>query len=110
MRIFLIAVFICLSNSVQVLATPQRPNIVVIMTDDQNDTGDMAVMRKTLRALADEGVTFTNSFTNFPLCCPSRASFLTGQAATIIELPKTSPHMEAIRNLLTRRGKISGSG
>jgi arylsulfatase A-like enzyme len=81
MRIFLVAVFICLSTCVQVFAAPQRPNIVAIVTDDQNDTDDLSVMRKTLRALADEGVTFTNSFTNFPLCCPSRASFLTGQAA-----------------------------
>ena len=57
------------------------PNIVVIMTDDQDDTGSMAYMPKTLSLIAEHGVTFKNSFVNLPLCGPSRASFLTGQAA-----------------------------
>ena len=55
-----------------------QPNFVVIMTDDQA-LRSMDVMRSTRRLLARRGVTFENSFTTFPLCCPSRASFLTGQ-------------------------------
>ena len=51
------------------------------MTDDQEDTGSMAYMPKTLSLIAEHGVTFKNSFVNLPLCGPSRASFLTGQAA-----------------------------
>lgn len=58
-----------------------RPNFVVIMTDDQDDMGSMATMPKTQSLIGSQGLTFTNSFTDFPLCCPSRASFLTGQAA-----------------------------
>ncbi|MFA5830399.1 MAG: LamG-like jellyroll fold domain-containing protein [Candidatus Paceibacterota bacterium] len=58
-----------------------RPNIVVIMTDDQDDTGSMAIMPKTKQLLIDQGITFKNSFVDFPLCCPSRASFLTSQYA-----------------------------
>jgi arylsulfatase A-like enzyme len=58
-----------------------RPSIVVIMTDDQDDTGSMSVMAKTKQLLAEQGVTFVNSFVEFPLCCVSRASFLTGQSA-----------------------------
>lgn len=57
------------------------PNIVVIMTDDQDDTGSLSTMPKVKSLLADQGVTFKKSFTDFSLCCPSRASFLTGQAA-----------------------------
>ena len=29
--------------------------------------------------IADQGTTFDNSFVNYSLCCPSRATFLTGQ-------------------------------
>ena len=58
-----------------------RPNIVVIMSDDQDDTGSMTVMENVKKLVSDEGVVFENSFANFPLCCPSRAAFLTGQCA-----------------------------
>jgi N-acetylglucosamine-6-sulfatase len=54
-----------------------RPDIVVIVTDDQRwDTlGGMPIVQ---RELMDRGVTFTNAFASNPLCCPSRASILTG--------------------------------
>jgi N-acetylglucosamine-6-sulfatase len=57
-----------------------QPNIVVIMTDDQS-VETMPVMRNVRHLLVEKGTTFDNSFTSFPLCCPSRASFLTGQYA-----------------------------
>ena len=61
-------------------AQPARPNVVVIMTDDQ--TAESArVMSNVERLLVDRGVKFTRSFTVYPQCCPSRASFLTGQYA-----------------------------
>jgi arylsulfatase A-like enzyme len=58
----------------------QRPNVVVVMTDDQ-DARSVRVMRGVQQQLAGHGATFTNSFATFPLCCPSRATFLTGQYA-----------------------------
>src|SRR5207248_2584398 len=39
------------------------------------------VMTKVQQLLAARGVTFDSSFVSFPLCCPSRATFLTGQYA-----------------------------
>ena len=59
---------------------PARPNVVVLMTDDQT-IESMRVMPGVRRALAAEGTTFTRSFTSFAVCCPSRATFLTGQYA-----------------------------
>ena len=56
----------------------KRPNVIVIDTDDQN-LSDMFVMRNTLSLLAARGTTFSNSYVSYPLCCPSRATFLTGQ-------------------------------
>jgi arylsulfatase A-like enzyme len=58
-------------------ATP-RPNIVVLETDDQT-LAEMDVLPNVRRLIGDQGVTFDNNFDSFSLCCPSRATFLTGQ-------------------------------
>jgi N-acetylglucosamine-6-sulfatase len=58
----------------------KRPNVVVLMSDDQT-VESMRVMAKTRAAIAAAGITFENSFASFSLCCPSRATFLTGQYA-----------------------------
>ena len=73
----------------RVSTTPAKPaarskqgatNVVVVMTDDQAlDT--MRAMPRTRRLLGGGGVTFENAVVSFPLCCPSRATFLTGQYA-----------------------------
>jgi N-acetylglucosamine-6-sulfatase len=55
-----------------------RPNIVMVMTDDQN-VRSMSVLPNVRELLARQGTTFVNSFASFPLCCPSRATYLTGQ-------------------------------
>src|SRR4051812_40776772 len=57
-----------------------RPNILVIMTDDQT-VESLRVMRNVRHLLVEKGTTFDNNFTSFPLCCPSRSTFLTGQYA-----------------------------
>jgi N-acetylglucosamine-6-sulfatase len=57
-----------------------RPNVVVLMTDDQT-VESLRVMPGVRRTLAARGTTFSRSFVSFPLCCPSRATFLTGQYA-----------------------------
>jgi len=59
---------------------PEGPNVLLILTDDQTEES-MRVMEKTLRLLGEEGTTFRNSFVSTPLCCPSRATLLTGQYA-----------------------------
>jgi N-acetylglucosamine-6-sulfatase len=57
-----------------------RPNILVVMTDDQALT-DVAKMPNVRRLLAAQGTTFADAVDSFPLCCPSRATFITGQNA-----------------------------
>lgn len=61
-------------------ADDTRPNFVVVMTDDQ-DRYSMRVMRSTRRLLAKRGAKFVNAYATFPLCCPSRATYLTAQYA-----------------------------
>jgi N-acetylglucosamine-6-sulfatase len=55
----------------------KRPNVVVIETDDQSNS--LLGMDDLARLLVAKGTTFANSYVSFPLCCPSRATFLTGQ-------------------------------
>jgi N-acetylglucosamine-6-sulfatase len=61
----------------------RRPNVIVVLTDDQRaDTFDaMPWLRGELMRSASGWVTFPNAFANTPLCCPARASLLTGRYA-----------------------------
>jgi N-acetylglucosamine-6-sulfatase len=59
-------------------AAEAKPNIVVLMTDDQTATS-VSAMPKTQALLGERGTTFTRSFANYALCCPSRATLYTGQ-------------------------------
>jgi N-acetylglucosamine-6-sulfatase len=61
-------------------ALDERPNVVVIMTDDQT-LESMRVLTNVQSLIADHGVTFLENFASYPFCCPSRATFLTGQYA-----------------------------
>jgi arylsulfatase A-like enzyme len=61
-------------------AAAVRPNVLVIETDDQT-LESMKVMQNVNSLIGDEGAMFANSFVNYSLCCPSRATFLTGQYA-----------------------------
>jgi N-acetylglucosamine-6-sulfatase len=53
-----------------------KPNLLVIMTDDL-ETDDLKAL-PSVGLLAGQGTTFDNSFVGYSLCCPSRATYLTG--------------------------------
>jgi N-acetylglucosamine-6-sulfatase len=58
----------------------QRPNVVVVMTDDQA-VEQLRVMDQVLAWIGQRGSTFASNVVNWPVCCPSRVTFLTGQYA-----------------------------
>ena len=67
-------------------AEPARPNIIFIYTDDQRwdamgCAGHPFLKTPNIDRIAHEGAWFPNFFCTTPLCCPSRASFLTGRYA-----------------------------
>jgi N-acetylglucosamine-6-sulfatase len=70
-------------------ATDQPPSFVVIQTDDQTleslyatfRTPAIRVMPNTIDMIAKRGMTFNDYYVPYPLCCPSRASLLTGRYA-----------------------------
>jgi N-acetylglucosamine-6-sulfatase len=58
----------------------QKPNILFVLTDDQ-EPASLVYMPTVRQKLLEGGTTFENAFATTPQCCPSRASFLTGQYA-----------------------------
>jgi arylsulfatase A-like enzyme len=58
-----------------------RPNVLVIVTDDQRASGTLGVMPRTRHWFREQGVRYPNGVVTTPVCCPSRATILTGQYA-----------------------------
>ncbi|MBN2391454.1 MAG: sulfatase-like hydrolase/transferase [Anaerolineae bacterium] len=58
-----------------------QPNILIVMTDHQRaDTvlPEHPAITPNVARLAEDGVTFTNTYCPSPHCCPSRATFFSG--------------------------------
>ncbi|XP_038061559.1 N-acetylglucosamine-6-sulfatase-like isoform X1 [Patiria miniata] len=70
---------VLMSTVMMVFGAGKRPNIVFILTDDQDVTmNGMTPLVNTVSLIGKQGMTFNNMFTTSPLCCPSRSSILTG--------------------------------
>ncbi len=54
-----------------------KPNMIFVLTDDL-DYASAQKMPQISALLAEEGATFENAFVSHPICCPSRATILTG--------------------------------
>jgi N-acetylglucosamine-6-sulfatase len=75
--IVMVGVSVSPSPRRSVAGTIERPNVVLVVTDDQRfDT--LWAMPEVRRRLVARGVTFRETFVVNPACCPSRASILTG--------------------------------
>jgi arylsulfatase A-like enzyme len=56
-----------------------RPNILVIVMDDQRLEGTLEGMPLTRKWFAEEGTTFVDGYANTPLCCPERGTIFSGR-------------------------------
>jgi len=78
-RTNLILLFVALASSA---FSEDKPNILFIIADDLNDNigcyGHPLVKTPNIDKLAKEGLVFRRAYTNFPLCGPSRNSFMSG--------------------------------
>ena len=71
---------------------PPRPNILLILTDDQGYHDVSYYGTKDLRTphtdqLAAEGMRFDNFYANCPVCSPTRAALLTGRYQEYVGVP-----------------------
>jgi arylsulfatase A-like enzyme len=71
-------------------------NVVVILTDDQT-LASLQEMDQTLALLGAEGTTFDTAIATLPLCCPARATLLTGQLAHNHGVEQNVPPLGGVR-------------
>ncbi len=93
--ILLIAVLAFLAGRPTMAAAP-RPNIVVIMADDLgwmdlHCQGNERLDTPALDQLAAEGMRFTDAYAAAPVCSPTRAAMMTGQAPGRLGLTNHAP-------------------
>jgi arylsulfatase A-like enzyme len=55
-----------------------RPNVILLMTDDQT-LEEMRALPRTASWIAGRGTNFTRAHISYPLCCPARATTLSGR-------------------------------
>jgi arylsulfatase A-like enzyme len=67
-----------------------RPNILFILTDDQ-DLASLQYMPKLQEHLVGRGTSFANYIDNYALCCVTRASILRGQYANNTDIKGNEP-------------------
>jgi N-acetylglucosamine-6-sulfatase len=65
------------STAAAVLPRP-KPNFVVIYLDDMR-ADQVSALPYTTATIGGGGATFTHAYAPYPLCCPARATMLTGQ-------------------------------
>ena len=88
---FLVFLISLTAASLLQAATPSKPNIIFIMSDDHTSQaigaygGRLAELNPTptIDSLAAEGVVLDNAFAHNAICTPSRANIMTGQYSAI---------------------------
>jgi N-acetylglucosamine-6-sulfatase len=69
-----------------------RPNIVLILMDDMDlRLASRKFMPRLDRLVTDRGATFINAYVPLSLCCPSRATILTGRYAHNLQVYNNNP-------------------
>jgi N-acetylglucosamine-6-sulfatase len=87
------------AGSTQGAKQAARPNIVVVVTDDQTLAAfNGRTMPYTFGNVAGAGTTFNNAIATNPLCCPSRATMITGQYSHNTGVMNNKPGYPALRD------------
>lgn len=96
---------------------PDRPNIILVMADDQG-WGDVGynghpfVQTPALDAMAKDGFVFDRLYAGAPVCSPTRASVMTGRSPIRTKVTDHGrymrPHEQTIGETLKAAGYVTG--
>ena len=93
----------------------EKPNILLVVADDQ-PLRTMETMPLTRRWLKRSGVKYTNAYATTPVCCPSRATLLTGQYAHNHQVTTNGPeavleldHESTVQKILSDNGYLTAA-
>lgn len=99
--LLLLCSFFILVSSQKPIAEKPPTNVLFIVVDDLNTMigcyGDPNVKSPNIDRLAARGVRFDNNYCQYPLCGPSRASFLSGKRPENLGIYNLTTH---VRNVL----------
>ncbi|MGH2710833.1 MAG: sulfatase-like hydrolase/transferase [Actinomycetota bacterium] len=90
-------------------AQTSRPNILIILTDDQRAMDTMQVMPKTQQWFGQGGTTYTNAFAPTPVCCPARAAIMSGRFAHNNQV-RTNANAELLAQDSTLQAQLMADG
>lgn len=105
-----LAIIVWLLSSAAALGAPDRPNIIIILTDDLG-YGDLSIQGHPLihtpniDQLAREGQRWTSFYASAPMCGPSREAMMTGRMPIRIHNNGTN-HWEQIPNTEITLGEL----
>jgi arylsulfatase A-like enzyme len=93
--LLLTAILACLSPSRLFAAEGERPNILLILSDDQSVPhvgcyGNKDIITPNLDKFATEGMRFDRMYVACPQCVPSRAAIFTGRSPVAIGMTRFS--------------------
>ena len=111
---FRVLLFLALSAGFVSAAQPKY-NVLHIVSDDLNCSlscyGHPQVKSPNIDKLAARGVMFEKAYCQYPLCNPSRASFMTGQRPDHTKVYENSTHFrEALPDVLTMPQSFQKAG
>ena len=113
--VFALLLLVGLAGAIGRGQQPARPNVVLIMTDDQG-WGDLSahknpwVMTPNIDQLARQGASFAHFYVS-PLCAPTRASLLTGRyhlATGVVSVSKGLETMNSDETTLAELFRANG--
>ena len=107
----------CLVSSLFSAVAADKPNIILVMADDQG-WGDMGynghpfVQTPNFDAMAEAGFVFDRFYAAAPVCSPTRSSVMTGRSPIRTKVPNHGrymrPHEQTIAETLKGAGYVTG--